>query len=107
MFVDFRQNATPEWSIRADLEHVARQFVTKDEAISVRDELRALGINPQIVNWDREAKKQTVIRTSPPEEDISNASHIMEALNSEAQTDFDLFDSQLEREFGSGAHPSS
>jgi hypothetical protein len=61
VFVDFRMDGTPEWSVRPDLEHVARQFITKEEAVSVRDELRALGLNPQIVNWDRQAKKQTVI----------------------------------------------
>jgi hypothetical protein len=61
VFVDFRQAGTPEWSSRPDIEHVARQFITKEEAVSVTDELRALGLNPKLVNWDRRAKKHTVI----------------------------------------------
>jgi len=59
VFVDFRQDGTPEWSGRPDLEHVARQFITKEEAIVVTDELHALGLNPKLVNWDRRAKKHT------------------------------------------------
>jgi hypothetical protein len=51
-FVDFRMDGTPEWSGRPDIEDVARQFITKEEAISVTDELHVLGLNPKIVNWD-------------------------------------------------------
>ena len=61
VLVDFRQDGTPEWSGRPDIEHVARQFITKEEAIPVWNELRALGMNPKLVNWERQAKKQTVI----------------------------------------------
>jgi hypothetical protein len=61
VLVDFRQDGTPEWSGRPDIGHVARQFITKGEAVSVRDELRTLGLNPMIVNWGRRAKKHTVI----------------------------------------------
>jgi hypothetical protein len=61
VLVDFRLDGTPEWSGRPDIEHVAQQFITRADATIVRDELRTLGINPQIVNWDRRAKKQTVI----------------------------------------------
>src|ERR1022692_3530957 len=52
VLVDFRLDGTPEWSVRPDLDHVARQFITKEEAISVTDELHVLGLNPKIVNWD-------------------------------------------------------
>ena len=60
-FVDFCIDGTPEWSGRPDIEHVARPFITKEEAITVRDELRALDVNPRIVNWEKRAMKQTVI----------------------------------------------
>jgi hypothetical protein len=52
VLVDFLRDGTPEWSGRPDIEHVAQQFITKEEAIGVRDELRALGVNPKIVKWD-------------------------------------------------------
>jgi hypothetical protein len=61
VLVDFRKDGTPEWSGRPDLEHVARKFITKADATIVKDELRALGIYPKIVSWDRRAKKHTVI----------------------------------------------
>jgi hypothetical protein len=61
VLVDFRLDGSPEWSGRPDLEHVARQFITKEEAVSVRDGLRALGLNPKIVTWEKRAKKQAVI----------------------------------------------
>ena len=52
VFVDFRLNGTPEWSVGPEIEDVARQFITKADATIVRDELHALGMNPKIVNWD-------------------------------------------------------
>ena len=61
VFVDFRLNGTLEWSVGPEIEDVARQFITKGEAIPVWNELRALGLNPKIVAWEKRAKKQAVI----------------------------------------------
>ncbi len=60
LFVDFRKGGTPEWS--PDKED-ARRFVTKEQAIAVRDELRALGQNPKIVSGGIGEKKQPVTKT--------------------------------------------
>jgi hypothetical protein len=59
-FVGYCLDGIPAWSNRPDVEHVAQQFTTKEEAISIREELRALGLNPKIVNWKKRAKKQTI-----------------------------------------------
>ncbi len=61
LFVDFRMDGTAEWIHQADADHIARRFITKEEAIAVRDELRSLGLNPKIVNGEKGANKQTVI----------------------------------------------
>jgi hypothetical protein len=63
VFVGFREDWTPEWSTRPDIEHVAQRFSTKEQAASVRSELRALGLNPKSVPWNGRAKKQTVMCT--------------------------------------------
>ena len=62
MFIDFRlDDGTPVWTGRSNMDDAAQNFITKKGAVAVRNELRALGLNPKIVAWEKRAKKQAVI----------------------------------------------
>ena len=52
-FVDFRIDGTPEWS-RFEEEY-AQHFFTRQAAVKVSAELRALGFRPRIVDLDKAA----------------------------------------------------
>ena len=50
MFIDFRlDDGTPVWTGRSNMDDAAQNFITKNGAVAVRNELRALGLNPKIV----------------------------------------------------------
>ena len=53
----------PEWTSRPDRDHLAYHFTTKEEAVRVRDELRAMGVKPKIVK-SRKPKAHILRRDS-------------------------------------------
>lgn len=56
VFITIRlDHMVPEWASLPDRDHLAYHFTTKEEAVRVRDELRAMGVNPKIVK-SRKAK---------------------------------------------------
>lgn len=60
VFVGIRlDNGNPSWSGRPDIDHVAQHFVTREEAVKTRDELRAFGVNPKIVDLDKRRRRKS------------------------------------------------
>jgi hypothetical protein len=99
-----RNSCRWQWIHQADADHAARRFITKEEAIVVRDELCSLGLNPKIVNW--ETVTETTIeapKTAPAEEAATDKTPEVQGVISKIK-DFLTSDGRRMVSFKTGPH---